>query len=34
MSRISGEKTGADQSICAMKVAMRIAQSLYQQVVE
>jgi hypothetical protein len=34
MSRISGAKSGADLLISAMKDAMRLAQSLYQQVIE
>src|SRR6266852_6221113 len=34
MSRISGAKSGADRLICAMKGAMRLAQSLYLQVIE
>jgi hypothetical protein len=34
MSRISGAKSSADQLICAMKGALRLAQSLYQQVIE
>jgi hypothetical protein len=34
MSRISGAKSGADWLICAMKGAMRLAQSLYQQAIE
>jgi hypothetical protein len=34
MSRISGAKSGADQSICAMKDVTRLAQSLRLQVVE
>jgi hypothetical protein len=34
MSRISGAKSGADWFICAMKEALRLAQSLYPQVIE
>jgi hypothetical protein len=34
MSRISRAKTGADWLIYAMKEAMRLAQRLYQQVIE
>jgi hypothetical protein len=34
MSRISGAKSGADLFVCAMKDAMRLAQSIYQQVIE
>jgi hypothetical protein len=34
MSRISGAKSGADQSICAMKGVMRLAQSQCLQAVE
>jgi hypothetical protein len=34
MSRISGAKSGADQSISAMKDAVRLAQSLSWQAIE
>jgi hypothetical protein len=34
MSRISGAIRGADYAICAMKAALRIAQSLHQQAIE
>jgi hypothetical protein len=34
MSRISGAKSGADWFICAMKDAMRLAQSIPQQAIE
>jgi hypothetical protein len=34
MSRISGAKRGADYVICAMKDAMRLAQSIFLQVIE
>jgi hypothetical protein len=34
MSRISGAKSGADELISAMKGAVRLAQSLYQQVID
>jgi hypothetical protein len=34
MSRISGEKSGADRLIYAMKEAMRLAQRLHQQAID
>jgi hypothetical protein len=34
MSRISGAISGADYSICAMKEASRLAQSLRPQTIE